>query len=119
MRPRRLTASRSHGLLPVSRTAACTAAGRPTARPARRGATTAYVGTGLCAGTRRGAATAGNRGSRTVRTTRVRLALAIVLAVALVAGIVAVVRFTQQAGRTYVTAYFDNSNGIFTGDDVV
>ncbi|HXO51515.1 MAG TPA: MCE family protein [Mycobacterium sp.] len=54
-----------------------------------------------------------------MRTTRVRLALAIVLALALVGGIVVSVRFAQQAERTYVTAYFDNSNGIFVGDDVV
>jgi phospholipid/cholesterol/gamma-HCH transport system substrate-binding protein len=49
----------------------------------------------------------------------VRLALAIVLSAGLIAGIVAVVRFADQAGRMYVTAYFDESNGIFAGDDIV
>jgi phospholipid/cholesterol/gamma-HCH transport system substrate-binding protein len=47
-----------------------------------------------------------------------RIGLAIVLALALVAGIVVVVRSVAKIGRTHVVAYFDNSNGIFRGDDV-
>jgi phospholipid/cholesterol/gamma-HCH transport system substrate-binding protein len=50
------------------------------------------------------------------RTTRAALALGLVL---LVAGAVIVLRATTHIGRSYVTAFFDNSNGIFVGDDVV
>ncbi len=47
-----------------------------------------------------------------------RMALAALLAVALVAGVVVAVRSTSGAGRTQVTAYFENSNGIYPGDEV-
>jgi len=47
-----------------------------------------------------------------------RIGLAIALALALVAGVVVVVRSVAKIGRTNVVAYFDNSNGIFRGDDV-
>lgn len=45
--------------------------------------------------------------------------LAVVLAVVLIAGILAVVRSTSGIGRTTVVGYFDNSNGIYVGDHVV
>ncbi|BBY64927.1 MCE family protein [Mycolicibacterium helvum] len=47
-----------------------------------------------------------------------RLAVAAVLVVVLVAGLVAVVRTSDTIGRTHLVAYFDNSNGIFVGDEV-
>ena len=37
----------------------------------------------------------------------------------LIGGIIAVVRSTSGVGRTKAAAYFDNSNGIYVGDDVV
>ena len=45
--------------------------------------------------------------------------MALLLALALVGGIVAVVRTATGAGRTNVIGYFDNSNGIYPGDNVV
>uniref|UniRef100_A0A5Q5BHE3 Mammalian cell entry n=2 Tax=unclassified Mycobacterium TaxID=2642494 RepID=A0A5Q5BHE3_MYCSS len=50
------------------------------------------------------------------RTLRIGLAFALVL-VALAGGVVAL-RSMDHAGRTTITAYFDNSNGLFTGDEV-
>ena len=50
---------------------------------------------------------------------RTRMALALALVVLLFAGIVLVVRPLTGSGRTHFTAYFDNSNGIFRGDDVM
>lgn len=48
-----------------------------------------------------------------------RIALAVVLALALVAGLVVVTRSLWNAvGKTHVVAYFDNSNGLFKGDEV-
>ncbi len=47
-----------------------------------------------------------------------RLGLAAVLVVALVAGLVVVLRDGAGVGRTHLVAYFDNSNGIFVGDEV-
>ncbi len=47
-----------------------------------------------------------------------RLGLAAVLVVALVAGLVVAVRDGAGVGRTHLVAYFDNSNGIFVGDEV-
>jgi phospholipid/cholesterol/gamma-HCH transport system substrate-binding protein len=41
-----------------------------------------------------------------------------VLVVALVAGLVVVLRAEGGVGRTHLVAYFDNSNGIFAGDEV-
>lgn len=47
-----------------------------------------------------------------------RVVLAVVLSVCLVAAIVVVV-LRPSVGKTEVTAYFDNSNGIYEGDDVM
>lgn len=47
-----------------------------------------------------------------------RIALAVVLAVTLVAGVVVAVRSVAQFGRTHIVAYFDNSNGLFKGDEI-
>lgn len=47
-----------------------------------------------------------------------RIGLAAALVVALIAGIVVVVRDGGAVGRTNLVAYFDNSNGIFVGDEV-
>ena len=48
-----------------------------------------------------------------------RISLLVVLALILAAGVFAVIRVTDTVNRTNVVAYFDNSNGIFEGDDVV
>lgn len=48
-----------------------------------------------------------------------RTALAVVLAAVLVTGTVVALRSMGRAGRTHLVAYFDNSNGIFRGDEVV
>jgi phospholipid/cholesterol/gamma-HCH transport system substrate-binding protein len=49
-----------------------------------------------------------------------RVGLAIVLPLLLVAGIAVVVHsMMTKLGRTHVVAYFDNSNGIFRGDNVM
>ena len=48
----------------------------------------------------------------------VRLGVAVGLVLLLVAGIV-VIRAVPRIGRTHVVAYFDNSNGLFVGDEVV
>lgn len=53
-----------------------------------------------------------------ISTSRSRIALAALLAVILVGGIVAAVRPLAHLGRTHVVAYFDNSNGIYVGDEV-
>jgi phospholipid/cholesterol/gamma-HCH transport system substrate-binding protein len=47
-----------------------------------------------------------------------RVGLAAVLVVALIAGLVVVLREGAGVGRTHLVAYFDNSNGIFVGDEV-
>jgi phospholipid/cholesterol/gamma-HCH transport system substrate-binding protein len=47
-----------------------------------------------------------------------RLGLAAILVLALVAGLVVVLRDGAGVGRTHLVAYFDNSNGIFVGDEV-
>jgi phospholipid/cholesterol/gamma-HCH transport system substrate-binding protein len=47
-----------------------------------------------------------------------RIGLAAVLVFALIAGIIVVVRDSGGGGRTNLVAYFDNSNGIFVGDEV-
>lgn len=49
---------------------------------------------------------------------RVRLGTAIALALVLVAGGIALVRTVQALHRFHVVAYFDNSNGLFTNDEV-
>ncbi|UNB51912.1 MCE family protein [Mycolicibacterium sp. YH-1] len=48
-----------------------------------------------------------------------RVSLAALLAVTLMAGSVALIGALTTNARMQVTAYFDNSNGIFPGDDVV
>jgi phospholipid/cholesterol/gamma-HCH transport system substrate-binding protein len=53
-----------------------------------------------------------------MRSRTTRIVLAVALAVALLGGIV-VVWSLPMISRTHVVAYFDNSNGIFAGDDVV
>ena len=47
-----------------------------------------------------------------------RTVLAVALVVVMVAGVVVAVRATGQTGRTLVVGYFDNSTGVFPGDDV-
>jgi phospholipid/cholesterol/gamma-HCH transport system substrate-binding protein len=54
-----------------------------------------------------------------MRSSKARIGVALLLAVVLIGSIVAVVRTVTGMGRTYVTAYFDNSNGIYPGDSVV
>jgi phospholipid/cholesterol/gamma-HCH transport system substrate-binding protein len=49
---------------------------------------------------------------------RARLILAALLVLSLAAGITVAVRGAQRINRTVITAYFDNSNGIFVGDQV-
>jgi phospholipid/cholesterol/gamma-HCH transport system substrate-binding protein len=53
-----------------------------------------------------------------MRTRNRRLGLAAVLALVLVAGFVVALRDAAGVGRTHLVAYFDNSNGIFVGDEV-
>jgi phospholipid/cholesterol/gamma-HCH transport system substrate-binding protein len=53
-----------------------------------------------------------------VNTRNGRIAIAAALMVALIAGIVVVARGSGVVGRTHLVAYFDNSNGIFVGDEV-
>jgi phospholipid/cholesterol/gamma-HCH transport system substrate-binding protein len=48
-----------------------------------------------------------------------RIGVAAVLALCLVAGLVVALRVQDVVSRVNVVAYFDNSNGIFVGDDVV
>lgn len=52
------------------------------------------------------------------RLQRARFVLATTLIVVLVAGIFVAMRAAGEAARTIVVAYFDNSNGVFSGDDV-
>ncbi|RDH74261.1 MCE family protein [Mycolicibacterium moriokaense] len=49
---------------------------------------------------------------------RTKLGLAIVLVGLIAGGSIAVGRAAQQSDRVHVVAYFDNSNGVFVGDDV-
>jgi phospholipid/cholesterol/gamma-HCH transport system substrate-binding protein len=53
-----------------------------------------------------------------MRSGKARIGLAVVLAVALIAGVVVVVRSASGIGRNHIVAYFDNSNGLFKGDEV-
>jgi phospholipid/cholesterol/gamma-HCH transport system substrate-binding protein len=48
-----------------------------------------------------------------------RIALAVTLVAVVVAGMVVVLRGGVTAARNVVTAYFENSNGLFAGDDVM
>ncbi|MCV7230014.1 MCE family protein [Mycolicibacterium komossense] len=47
-----------------------------------------------------------------------RTTLAAVLVLILVAGTVVVIRTMDRVAKTWVVAYFENSNGLFAGDDV-
>jgi phospholipid/cholesterol/gamma-HCH transport system substrate-binding protein len=47
-----------------------------------------------------------------------RTVLAVALVVVMVGGVVVAVRFAGQTERTLVAGYFDNSTGLFPGDDV-
>jgi phospholipid/cholesterol/gamma-HCH transport system substrate-binding protein len=50
---------------------------------------------------------------------KARIALAVVLTLAVIGGLVVVTRSMLNAiGKTHVVAYFDNSNGLFKGDEV-
>ncbi|MGU3501008.1 MCE family protein [Mycobacterium sp. C31M] len=49
---------------------------------------------------------------------RIRIWLALVLAVVTVVGLVLVIRTTSDITRTKFTAYFDNTNGLFVGDEI-
>lgn len=49
---------------------------------------------------------------------RGRVVLATTLVLVLVAGVVVAMRAVGEAARTVVVAYFDNSSGLFAGDDV-
>jgi phospholipid/cholesterol/gamma-HCH transport system substrate-binding protein len=52
------------------------------------------------------------------RLRRARVVLATTLVVVLVAGLFVATRAAGEAARTIVVGYFDNSNGVFSGDDV-
>jgi phospholipid/cholesterol/gamma-HCH transport system substrate-binding protein len=49
---------------------------------------------------------------------RARIGLAVFLTVVLIAGLFVALRSTGANARTKVTAYFDNTNGVFIGDEV-
>jgi len=49
---------------------------------------------------------------------RARLILATALALVLAAGVVVAMRTSDKTARTMMVAYFDNSTGLFAGDDV-
>jgi phospholipid/cholesterol/gamma-HCH transport system substrate-binding protein len=53
-----------------------------------------------------------------MRTRNARIGLAVALVLALVGGIVVTARSLSTMDRTHITAYFDNSNGLFRGDEV-
>jgi phospholipid/cholesterol/gamma-HCH transport system substrate-binding protein len=55
----------------------------------------------------------------TTRLRRGRSVLATALALVLVAGVIVAMRTAGDATHTTVVAYFDNSNGVFAGDDVL
>lgn len=52
------------------------------------------------------------------RSRAVRLVLIVALAISIGGGTFALVRLARLADRVHVVAYFENSNGIFVGDDV-
>ncbi|MBX9980982.1 virulence factor Mce family protein [Mycobacterium gordonae] len=54
----------------------------------------------------------------TAKLRRARSVLATTLALIFVAGVIASMRTAEETGRTVVVAYFDNSSGLFAGDDV-
>lgn len=47
-----------------------------------------------------------------------KIGLAVVLSLALIAGIVVVARSVDNSDRSHIVAYFDNSNGLFKGDEI-
>jgi phospholipid/cholesterol/gamma-HCH transport system substrate-binding protein len=53
-----------------------------------------------------------------MKTRNARIGLAVVLVLALVGGMVVAARSLSTMDRTHITAYFDNSNGLFRGDEV-
>jgi phospholipid/cholesterol/gamma-HCH transport system substrate-binding protein len=48
----------------------------------------------------------------------IRVGLAVALVAVIAGGVIVVAGAVREASRIYVTAYFDNSNGVFAGDDV-
>jgi phospholipid/cholesterol/gamma-HCH transport system substrate-binding protein len=54
-----------------------------------------------------------------MKTPRAKIGLALLLVLVLVGSVIALIRAASDAGRTHVTAYFVNSNGIYVGDNVV
>jgi phospholipid/cholesterol/gamma-HCH transport system substrate-binding protein len=54
----------------------------------------------------------------TTRLRQARTLLATTLALVLVAGLFVAMRAADEAARTLVVGYFENSNGVFAGDDV-
>ncbi|MBI2701183.1 MULTISPECIES: virulence factor Mce family protein [Mycobacterium] len=54
----------------------------------------------------------------TAKLRRARSVLATTLALIFVAGVIVSMRTAEETGRTVVVAYFDNSSGLFAGDDV-
>jgi phospholipid/cholesterol/gamma-HCH transport system substrate-binding protein len=54
----------------------------------------------------------------TARLRQARVVLATTLIAVLVAGLFVAMRSAGEAARTIVVGYFDNSNGVFSGDDV-
>jgi phospholipid/cholesterol/gamma-HCH transport system substrate-binding protein len=53
-----------------------------------------------------------------MRSPNLRIGLAIALALALVGSVVVAMRSVAADRRTHIVAYFDNSNGLFRGDEV-
>lgn len=51
-------------------------------------------------------------------TPRIRIGLVLVLVVIVVAGFAAAITVTTDISRTRFTAYFDNTNGLFVGDEI-
>ncbi|KQH78519.1 mammalian cell entry protein [Mycobacterium gordonae] len=54
----------------------------------------------------------------TARLRRARSVLATTLALVFVAGVIVAMRTAGETGRNVVVAYFDNSSGLFAGDDI-
>lgn len=54
----------------------------------------------------------------TARLRRARSVLATTLALVFVAGVIVAMRTAGETERTVVVAYFDNSSGLFAGDDI-
>src|SRR3954466_12731158 len=113
MRPIGLGAARPYGLLPVSGAGAC-AARRPSTWPAcagTRARRTAGADVRAARACRRWAVTVSKRALRIVTAST----LVAVLAVAIT--VVATPWWKSVASNTYV-AYFANTNGLYTGDEV-